>query len=138
MHQRVSSVAAGEESPELPYIQYGNRRDYKLWYKLQLVKESLEPGASVSVIARRHNLNSNVLFRWRLEYRRGTLRPSSRMATADRFAAVGVIGEDGKLAPSVPPKPAITLPPPPAKAPEVKALPSPAAASAPARPARLG
>jgi transposase len=33
--------------------------------KRQLVAETLEPGASVSVVARRHDLNANQLFSWR-------------------------------------------------------------------------
>jgi transposase len=30
-----------------------------------MVAETLEPGASVSIVARRHDVNSNQLFRWR-------------------------------------------------------------------------
>jgi len=33
--------------------------------KRQMVAETLEPGASVSIVARRHDVNSNQLFRWR-------------------------------------------------------------------------
>ena len=34
----------------------------------RIVAESLEPGASVSVVARRHDVNTNLLFTWRRRY----------------------------------------------------------------------
>ena len=46
----------------------GNRR-YSSAFKRKVVKESLVPGASVSVVARRHDINSNIVFRWRKESR---------------------------------------------------------------------
>lgn len=33
--------------------------------KMRMVEESLEPGASVSLVARRHGVNPNQLFTWR-------------------------------------------------------------------------
>jgi transposase len=39
--------------------------------KRQLVAETLAPGSSVSVVARRHDVNANQLFRWRREYLSG-------------------------------------------------------------------
>ena len=41
------------------------RRQYSEALKRQMVAETLVPGASVSVVARRHDVNSNQLFRWR-------------------------------------------------------------------------
>jgi transposase len=41
------------------------RRQYSEAKKRQMVAETLAPGASVSVVARRHDVNSNQLFRWR-------------------------------------------------------------------------
>jgi len=41
--------------------------------KRQMVKETLKPGASVAIIARRHGINANQLFSWRRQYRRGAL-----------------------------------------------------------------
>lgn len=35
--------------------------------KRRIVAETFEPGASVSVVARRHDLNANMLFTWRRE-----------------------------------------------------------------------
>ena len=40
------------------------RRQYSEALKRQMVAETQAPGASVSVVARRHDVNSNQLFRW--------------------------------------------------------------------------
>lgn len=45
------------------------RRSYSLEEKRRLVAESYEPGASVSIVARRHDLNANLLFTWRRQMR---------------------------------------------------------------------
>jgi transposase len=37
--------------------------------KRRIVAETLEPGASVSVVARRHDVNANQVFTWRRRYR---------------------------------------------------------------------
>ena len=41
------------------------RRQYSKTLKRQMVAETLAPGASVSIVARRHDVNSNQLFTWR-------------------------------------------------------------------------
>jgi transposase len=41
------------------------RRQYSEAMRRQMVAETLAPGASVSVVARRHDVNRNQLFRWR-------------------------------------------------------------------------
>jgi transposase len=43
------------------------RRQYSEALKRQIVAETLEPGSSVSIVARRHDVNSNQLFKWRRE-----------------------------------------------------------------------
>ena len=43
----------------------GKRRQYSEASKRQMVAETQLPGASVSTVARRHDVNSNQLFRWR-------------------------------------------------------------------------
>ena len=35
----------------------------------QIVEETLVPGASVSLVARAHNVNANLVFTWRRRYR---------------------------------------------------------------------
>src|SRR5213076_1004100 len=43
------------------------RRDWPEDLKRQMVAETLEAGSSVSIVARRHDVNSNQLFKWRRE-----------------------------------------------------------------------
>lgn len=38
-----------------------------------MVRETLEPGQSVSIVARRHGVNANQLFQWRKLYQDGSL-----------------------------------------------------------------
>jgi transposase len=41
------------------------RRVWSAEAKRRIVAETYEPGASVSIVARRHDLNANMLFTWR-------------------------------------------------------------------------
>ena len=43
------------------------RRAWPEALKRQMVGETLEPGSSVSIVARRHDVNTNQLFKWRRE-----------------------------------------------------------------------
>nr|WP_230376279.1 IS3 family transposase [Pseudomonas fulva] len=49
------------------------RRRWSTDQKLDMVRESLEPGQSVSVVARRNGINANQLFLWRKLYQDGSL-----------------------------------------------------------------
>lgn len=40
----------------------------------QIVEETLAPGASVSLVARAHNVNANLVFTWRRRYRQELLQ----------------------------------------------------------------
>jgi transposase len=51
------------------------RPNFPLDFKRRLVEASFEPGASVARLAREHDLNANVLFNWRHQYRQGKLGP---------------------------------------------------------------
>ena len=54
----------------------------------RIVEESLEPGASVAVVARSHGVNANQVFHWRKLYREGLLdlQPPSAQLVAVRIA----------------------------------------------------
>ena len=43
------------------------RRQWTRALKRRIVAETLEPGASVSIVARRHDVNANQVFKWRRE-----------------------------------------------------------------------
>ncbi len=49
------------------------RRRWSVEEKLTIVRESLEPGQNVSVVARRNGINPNQLFHWRKLYQDGSL-----------------------------------------------------------------
>ena len=59
-----------------------------------MVEETLQPGASVAVVARRHGVNANQVFQWRKLYREGRLdgRPIAAQLVPVRIAEV-VSGE---------------------------------------------
>lgn len=46
------------------------RRSYSLEDKRRIVAESYEPGTSVSQVARRNDINANLLFTWRRQLRK--------------------------------------------------------------------
>jgi transposase-like protein len=49
----------------------GRRRHYSRAFKRQVVEETLVGDRSVSRIARDHDVNANLIFRWRRAYREG-------------------------------------------------------------------
>jgi transposase len=51
----------------------GPRRRRTIEEKRQIVEETLAPGASVPVIARKHDVNANLVFGWRRLYQQGLL-----------------------------------------------------------------
>jgi transposase len=66
------------------------RRQYSEALKRQMVAETQKPGASVSIVARRHDVNSNQLFRWRRQLlpkaavESGTMMPVEIAPDSDR------------------------------------------------------
>lgn len=53
----------------------GKRRRWPEAVKRELVAATLEPGASVSIVARRHDLNANQLFKWRRQFEEARRTP---------------------------------------------------------------
>ena len=47
------------------------RGSYSKAFKRRVVSETMEPGASVAAVARRHGLNANMVFLWRRDPRFG-------------------------------------------------------------------
>jgi transposase len=77
----------------------GARRSWSAEEKRRIVEESLRPGASVSVVARRHDLNANLLFTWRrragASAEAGPEAAGPRAVTAPEpaeFVPIGVFG----------------------------------------------
>ena len=76
------------------------RRSYSKAFKRRVVAETLEPGASVAEVARRHGLNSNMVFLWRGDPRFGPgrdapaflpveVKPAELPVTSDPVTAGG-------------------------------------------------
>ena len=61
--QAVMEVLTGPE----------RRRRWSAEEKLAMVRESFEPGKTVSTVARQHGINPNQLFGWRKLYQNGSL-----------------------------------------------------------------
>jgi transposase len=62
--------------------------------KIQIVTESRMPGASVAEVARRHGVNANQVFTWRLQQEQGVLGRRKRgRPAAVRLLPVQVSGE---------------------------------------------
>ena len=69
---RNAEVLIAEPSAKRRYRSKQERR--------QIVEETLRPGTSVAVIARRHDVNANQVFHWRKLYREGRLDVGPRTA----------------------------------------------------------
>ena len=63
------------------------RRVWARQQKRQIVEATLKPGASVSVVARAHDVNANQVFRWRKLYHEGRLEAE---ATANKLLPVKI------------------------------------------------
>ncbi len=59
----------------------GRRPNFPLEFKRKVVEASFQPGTSVSLIAREHDVNANLVFRWRQQYQEGLFGPVSQSAT---------------------------------------------------------
>ena len=66
------------------------RRSYSVEEKLRIVQETLKPGASVSVVARRHDVNANMVFTWRRHHQQGSLVSAPRKPRKPRLLPVVV------------------------------------------------
>ena len=63
MSEAVEKLGSGREGPIAP------RRRWSDAEKRRIVAESYQPGVSVSVVARRNDVNANLVFTWRRQFR---------------------------------------------------------------------
>ncbi|PLW66785.1 IS66-like element accessory protein TnpA [Pseudohalioglobus lutimaris] len=65
-----------EPEPEAePAKPVQKRRRFSIEQKRHIVEDALASGDSFSIAARRHNINTNLLFKWRQQYEQGQLEP---------------------------------------------------------------
>jgi transposase len=75
------------------------RRRWTPIEKLRIVEQSLAPDASVAEVARRHNVNPNVIYRWRHEAKTGAV--STTPDDQSRFALVTVAAANSECVSSM-------------------------------------
>jgi transposase-like protein len=68
------------------------RRRWTTAQKLKIVSESLAPQASVIEVARRHDLNPNLIYRWRHQTKIGSLARAPEAQSRSALVAVAVGG----------------------------------------------
>jgi transposase len=83
------------KSAELAVRERTRRRSWPASLKKQIVAETLEPGASASVVARRHDVNANLVFNWRRLQRKAV--PVAKTAPAARLVPVRVSAESAAV-----------------------------------------
>jgi transposase len=94
---RQESVKSLAEKPKTRYLKVPRKR-HTLEKKLQVVSETFAPGASVSIVARRHDLNTNLVFSWLRQFENGGLvGPDKRELKREmqKFVAVGLLPKPG-------------------------------------------
>jgi transposase len=83
------------------------RRRWTLEQKLMLLEEVSRPGASIAVVADRHEMSRSLLFEWPRQNREGTMPGLVRAAGAEplvpvRVVDAGVQPEAARLPPALP------------------------------------
>ena len=67
-------MGAVQQSAKVVALKNGGTRQFRSKQeRRQIVEETLKPGASVSLVARAHEVNANQVFKWRRQYREGRL-----------------------------------------------------------------
>jgi transposase len=82
------------------------RRFRSVAEKRRIVELTLEPGASVALVARAHGVNANQVFAWRRAFRNGELSEPAVATTALLPVTVTVPGEVEMREPAVQQQPA--------------------------------
>ena len=77
-------MGKGQASVAVVTLKDGRTRRFRSKQeRRQIVEETLKAGASVSLVARAHDVNANQVFKWRRQYREGRLdvAPTSNTST---------------------------------------------------------
>lgn len=78
-----------DETPAAKRVKSSKRPNFADGFKRALVEQTFEPGASVSLVARHNDVNTNLLFRWRRQYLEGAFGPP-RPEHVDQQPADGI------------------------------------------------
>jgi transposase len=77
------------------------RRKWTAEQKQRIVEETRAPGASVSVVARRYDINANLLFKWKRLAEAGQVGGALATAESAEFVPIGVVGRAGDGGPAL-------------------------------------
>lgn len=67
-----------QQSGKVVALKDGGTRQFRSRQERRaIVEETMKPGASVSLVARAHDVNANQVFKWRKQYREGRLEVSA-------------------------------------------------------------
>jgi transposase len=77
------------------------RRRWTAEEKGRIVEETRAPGSSVSMVARRHDLNANLLFKWKREEEAGPFGGPLSTTEPPEFVSIGVVGQAGDGGPAL-------------------------------------
>lgn len=76
-------MSAVQQSGRALTLKSGHTRRFRSKQeRRQIVEETLKPGASVSLIARAHDVNANQVFKWRKQYQEGRLDEPNKTPNA--------------------------------------------------------
>jgi transposase len=104
-----TNVAGGEARVALPAPKRRVYRSHSLEEKRRIVLECLTSGESVSIVARRHDLNTNQVFHWRKLHERGKLGEALVPNAPPKLLAVRIEDAPGPepktVTPDAPPPP---------------------------------
>ncbi|MGC2460945.1 MAG: transposase [Steroidobacteraceae bacterium] len=85
-----TNLDRGGGEPNAGARKRGAYRLHSLEEKRRVVHECLTSGESVSIVARRHDLNTNQVFHWRKQYERGQLGEALVLSAPPRLLAVRI------------------------------------------------
>lgn len=103
----MSSERLRTKMEEHPKQSVGASRPARRWSddeKLAIVRECDLPGSSISMISRRHDINSNLIFNWRSQVRRGVLGIGKALRPLPALVPV-TIADDSPRQLALPPPP---------------------------------
>ena len=88
-----------QQSGKLVVVKNGGTRRFRSKRERRaIVEETLKPGASVSLVARAHDVNTNQVFKWRRQYREGHLEIS---AASNALLPVKICDTPPRVGPAV-------------------------------------
>src|SRR5271166_2135032 len=108
MDTLIMSGASNRSAGRTEYaaVKKETHRQFAIELKRRIVEETFAPGESVSIVARRHDVNANMVFAWRQKYYRGEFgQGATKVSSASpEFIPVGMV------MPSAPTRPPLALP----------------------------